>query len=566
MIIFGNKIFKNSIEEIKAFSSKEVINSLKRINKLKKNKYIVGYIRYETKDVFLGKEINSEKPLIWFKVYDRYDCFKIPEFNDYKIFIKTKPTIEYNEYDKIISKIKDQIEKGRTYQVNYTFDYEVKTSLSQYELFLFLSKTQNTRYCAYIENEFESILSFSPELFFEIKGNKIRTKPMKGTISPGQTNGMDNKIILKNDEKNRAENLMIVDLLRNDLGKICQIGSVKVPKLFNIESYQTLYQMTSTVTGELKPNIALIDIFEALFPCGSVTGAPKIETMKIIENLELGTRDIYCGAIGCFSPDKIQFSVPIRILQKNKNEKVWKYRVGGGIVWDSQSKTEWDECILKTSFLTKENPADFRIIETMLCKDGEILYEKDHIARIKKASEYFNFKFDTNINFQKDSDCIIRLLLDKEGAIETEYNVPNKILSNKIQISESKIHSNNLFLKYKTTYRPWYDKVLKEIQQYKLFDIIFLNEKGEVCEGSRSNIFVEIDGKLYTPPLECGLLNGIFRQKMIEQDKCYEKILKIDDLLSAKSIFCGNSVRKLIKVNIQHRILEDANADYMRSS
>jgi len=550
MIVFGNKVFDAHINEITAFNSQDLFDAFRKIDVLRKNKYVVGYIRYEAEKAFSGKKVTSDKPLLWFKVFDEYKIFKIPEIKDYRTYIKVNPKIDFKVFDSNISKIKDYIAEGRTYQVNYTFDCEAETILSDYDLFLFLLKLQKTQYCAYIENDYETILSFSPELFFETAGNKIRTKPMKGTIKTGKTGGIDNSLLLKNDGKNRAENLMIVDLLRNDLGKICKIGSIKVPKLFETEKYQTVYQMTSTVTGELRDDVTTMKLFEALFPCGSVTGAPKIETMKIIDRLEEGKRGIYCGALGYFSPDKTQFSVPIRILQKTKNDRNWKYRVGSGIVWDSTAKDEWDECKIKSSFLIKQNPTDFELIETMLCKGGSILFQKEHLQRLSDSARYFGFKFNTGIIFDKKKDSIIRLLLDNKGNTSIEYKKLETTLSSKIMISDSKINSRNLFLKYKTTFRPWYEEVQKEIIQKQLFDIIFFNEKGELCEGTRSNIFLEIDGKLYTPQLESGLLNGIFRQKMLEKNECLEKVIKIEDLTEANAIYCANSVRGLIKVEL----------------
>lgn len=549
MIIFGDKIFNNCSQEIIAFSGKEVYSALKTIEKIKKTKYVIGYIRYEARKAFSGDHIKSNKPLLYFKVYDKFSEYN-PSPAETKGYINTKPLITFEEYDNVIKKIKKQIEKGNTYQVNYTIDTEIITDMTAYEMFQTLLATQNTPYAAFIENNYESILSFSPELFFEIKNNKITTRPMKGTIRTGETNGVSNKSILQNDSKNRAENLMIVDLLRNDIGKICKIGTVKVPKLFEIEDYSTLHQMTSTIEGELLDKIELHKVFEALFPCGSITGAPKIETMKIIHEIEKGDREVYCGAIGYFSPKETIFSVPIRILQSTNTENSWKYRVGGGIVWDSEAKSEWDECILKSAFLTKSNPSDFKIIETMLCKDKKVLLEKEHFERMSATAQYFGFKFNPDIDLNRENDCIIRLLLSKDGNINVEYKEIEKIKTTKIKISDKKLDSKNPFLKYKTTYRPWYNEALEAIKTGEIFDVLFLNEKNELCEGARSNVFIEIDNILYTPPIESGLLNGVFRQNLINNQKCLVKSISLQDLEHASAVYCGNSVRELVKVSL----------------
>ena len=316
MLIFKDKVFKKPLKILQAFNETELYEAFEEMEALKSRYYLAGYIRYEAKEIFLGNEFKSEFPLLYFEVFDSFEEFK-PDLPDY-ININAFPSISFEEYSNAITKIKSEIACGNTYEVNYTYDWIAESPEDEFELYKFLLLNQKTPYNAFIKNKYETILSFSPELFFEIEDRHIITKPMKGTIRRGENDIQDKQNIefLKNDIKNRAENVMIVDLLRNDLGRIAKTGSVKVTKLFEIETHKTLHQMTSSIEADLAENIKIVDIFKAIFPCGSITGAPKISTMKIIDEVEKGSRDIYCGAIGLITPQKTIFSVPIRILQK----------------------------------------------------------------------------------------------------------------------------------------------------------------------------------------------------------------------------------------------------------
>lgn len=559
MLIFADKKFENPIKIIKAFDNKSFIEAFSQIETLRKSHYLLGYIRYEAKDVFLGKKIKSKYPLLYFEVYK--ECGEFCEQNSpQKINLYPEATIDYKTYKKAIGQIKKEIANGNTYQVNYTYDYKIKTSIDGIELYKSILPRQKTPYNAYIKNKYEEILSFSPELFFEIECSKIKTKPMKGTIKRGKNQKEDEKNIefLRNDIKNRAENVMIVDLLRNDLGKIAKTGTVKVDKLFEIETHQTIHQMTSETSAELDYNITLYDIFEALFPCGSVTGTPKINTMEIIDSIETGKRNVYCGAIGLISPEKTVFSVPIRILQ-GVNGKDGKNhflcRVGGAIVWDSTPKDEWEETLTKIKFLGvnegKCNTNGFQLIETILVQNGKMKYKTAHLSRMQKSAKELGFKFNRKIlKIKPQQDGIMRILLNKEGHFEIQYLPLNKIKTNKITISKLPLHSKEPFLIHKTTYRPWYERSMEKIKKGEIFDEIFFNEKGELTEGARSNIILQINGESFTPPVECGLLNGILRQKLLKQGKIKEKKLYLDDLKKAERIYCINSVRGTVEVKL----------------
>lgn len=538
MIIFGEKQFTNPIKIITAFNFDELKTAFAKIEELKNQYYIVGYLRY---NAFSGQSSNF--PLLYFEVFNSYNIYKTK--NTKKLLLNPTPCVNFCEYSNAIKKIKEEIAKGNTYEVNYTYDFDVPFDGDELDLFNFLLSKQKTPYNFYIKNQYDTVLSFSPELFFEMQNNHILTKPMKGTIHRGKDKKEDKKLIefLKNDIKNRAENVMIVDLLRNDLGRIAKVGTVNVSKLFEIETHKTLHQMTSQIEADLKENTTFFDIFKAIFPCGSITGAPKISTMKVISDVEKGERNIYCGAIGMISPKEAIFSVPIRILQKTNEQNKFKYRVGGAIVWDSDTQDEWEETLTKTKFLNDE----FQIIETVKIENNSILFEKEHFERMQKTAEHFGFKFKTP-EIAKTDDGMLRILLNRDGEIKTELKRITPAKTSKIAISPIIQNSKNEFLYYKTTYRPWYYDSFQRIKNGEIYDEIFFNEKGELTEGARSNIVLQLNGNLYTPPVQCGLLNGVFRQELLKNNKCTEKILYKKDLEKAEKIFCVNSVRGMVEV------------------
>lgn len=547
MIIYSDRLFENPLEIIEAFDGQELQECFQKIEKLREKYYLAGYVRYEAKDAFLGKDIISDVPLLYFEVFDKYKDFGFfcggqPDF-------KALPALSYDEYSSALRQIKNEIAAGNTYEVNYTYDWNVDYTGDELFFYKYLLQNQKTPYNAFFSNNYETVMSFSPELFFELDGRHILTKPMKGTVKRGETLEKDRENIafLKNDIKNRAENVMIVDLLRNDLGRIAKTGSVKVSRLFDIETHKTLHQMTSQIEAELLDNVSLYDIFKAIFPCGSITGAPKISTMNIIDRIEKGRRNVYCGAIGFLSPRKNVFSVPIRILQKTKNQASYKFRTGGAIVWDSDIKEEWEETFVKAGFLKQE----FSLIETIKVQNRAMFLKEEHLKRLKESAEKFGFKFNKELySIEPEQDGIMRIILHKNGEYEIQYKPYSRTTVNQIELSERILDSNNEFLRHKTTYKPWYEESYKKIQREEIYDEIFFNERGELCEGARTNILLEIDGKFYTPPLSSGLLNGILRQNLLDSGVCEERILYKSDLLNAGNIYCINSVRGIKRVEL----------------
>lgn len=547
MIIYSDKLFKHPVDVITAFSAEDFEDAFARIEQYAKKYYLAGYIRYDAKEVFLGNNIKSDMPLMYFEVFDSFEVYH-PQASECLNLLPV-PSIGFDEYKSAVEEIKSEIAQGNTYEVNYTYDWKAAYSGDELKLYDYLLQKQKTPFNAFIKNDYDTILSFSPELFFTLKDGHIVTKPMKGTIERGKDYVEDKQNVefLQNDIKNRSENVMIVDLLRNDLGRIAKTGSVKVTKLFEIETHKTLHQMTSQIEADLKTGTSLYDVFKAIFPCGSITGAPKISTMRIIDRIEKGSRGVYCGAIGLITPEKAEFSVPIRILQKTNNEKDFRYRVGGAVVWDSDTNEEWYETVTKTKFLS----SDFQIIETIKIQNKAMFLKVEHMNRLRSAAKHFGFVFNEEIpEIEPEHDGILRILLNKDGTFETEYMPLERAFTNQVKISDVILDSKNEFVCHKTTYRPWFSESYKKIRDEEVYDEIYFNERGELCEGARCNILIEQNGKFYTPPLVCGLLNGTMRENLLSSGVCIEKVLYKDDLLNAENIYCINSVRGIKRVEL----------------
>jgi len=477
-----------------------------------------------------------------------------------------------------IARIKAYIEQGDTYQVNYTLKYHFDLEGSPIDLYQTLRRSQSVYYAALIRQGDRRILSFSPELFFRKQAELCTVRPMKGTIGRGLTHAQDTAAasFLGHDLKNRSENIMIVDLLRNDLGRLCQPGRVRTPTLFAVEAYETVHQMTSTVEGDLRPDIRPRELFRALFPCGSVTGAPKIRTMQIIRELENGPRGVYTGAIGFLGPqgDGL-FNVPIRtlVLEGRQGEM----GIGSGIVYDSDPEKEWEECCLKGRFLTEPRP-DFQLIETLLWQAGKGYWLLDlHLRRLERSAAQLGF---TNDPGQVDaaletaaacgadsghSACRVRLLLAKDGTIGQESTpcpspglisppkaFPDAAEAPTIRLSTQAIDRGSPYLYHKTTLRALYEQERAKAAAAGCLEVIFANQRGEITEGSFTNIFVHRGDQLLTPPLNCGLLGGVFREYLLTTfpERVREAVLSPMDLKNSAGIYVGNSIRGLIPVRL----------------
>ncbi|MBD3263695.1 MAG: aminodeoxychorismate synthase component I, partial [Candidatus Omnitrophica bacterium] len=509
---------------------------------------------------------HTEFPLVWLGVCRKPEMLNWREHllscsgkRDWKMK-DFRADIKLEEYKRKIRKIKDYLEEGLTYQVNFTFKMNFNFYGEPLHLYCALKDNQPVPYPAFINTGRFSILSLSPELFFRTEGEKVVTSPMKGTSRRGLDSLTDecNEKLLKESSKNRAENLMIVDLLRNDLGRICD--KVRVKKLFETEKYRTLYQMTSTIEAHRKRAFDLKELFRALFPCGSVTGAPKIKTMEIINKLEKEKRGIYTGAIGYVSPHKQKscFNVSIRTVSIKGNKA--EMGIGGGIVYDSKPYSEYREALLKASFL-RRRPFAGRIFETMLYRKAKGFYLLDlHLNRLNRSCSFFGIDFNRNkakrlLKKQVDTegkDLRVRLNIDIRGKMEVEKEELDKIKSPvKVILSRRTTDPKNLFLYHKTTCRFLYDRERKDNCRGGIFEVIFFNKRGEVTEGTISNIFVLKNARLYTPPLKSGVLPGVLRKHLISKGKCREKVLYFEDLKEAEKIYVGNSLRGLMEAEVK---------------
>ncbi len=565
-----------------------------------KGKFLAGWISYEFGYLIeptltsLSRSKNdvssSDDPLAVLGVFDQPIIFdhaeddllnnktwpELTTDNDEGYLIENLRTnISREEYLAAIKQIKEYITAGHTYQVNYTMKLNFSCSGSHSALYRTLRRNQSVSYGAWIRHNGRDIMSFSPELFYRTDKEKITVRPMKGTLVRGKTTSEDesNRLFLQQDPKNRSENIMIVDLLRNDLGRLLYDingGSVKPRSLFDVETYESLLQMTSTIDGQLEKanQPKQKEILKAIFPCGSITGAPKIRTMEIINELEKEERGVYCGAIGYSGPEQTVFNVPIRtvVLHNGRGEM----GIGSGIIHDSDPEGEWQESLLKGKFLTRPI-SEFQLIETILWQpeSGYWLIE-EHLERLADSAMYFMFSFDLDQVKQqllKKADLLtmnsrVRLLLYRDGRLDiTATELPDFKTFDPLQplkqsplpvvsFSQQQIDSKSCYLYHKTTNRQVYDDAREQAAKQKLYEMLFLNNRGEVTEGSISNVFIENNKEIVTPPVECGLLNGTLRRYLLKQGRIWEQVLSRQDVLNADAVYVGNSIRGLVQVRV----------------
>ncbi|HRN83804.1 MAG TPA: chorismate-binding protein, partial [Hyphomicrobium sp.] len=422
-----------------------------------------------------------------------------------------------------------------------------------------MRRRQRVAYAGIVDTGEVTVLSASPELFIEKEGRVVSTRPMKGTAPRAGTPEADAEArrVLATDVKQRAENLMIVDLMRNDLGRIAEVGSVGVTDLFTVETFRTLHQMTSGVEATLKDGLGLGDLVRAIFPPGSVIGAPKIRAMELIRDYETEPRGVYCGAIGHITPaGAALFNVAIRtpvIFRGGQGEM----GIGSGVVYDSVGAKEYAECLLKMKFLT-DPPKSFELIETLLYEAGKGFWLLEgHLERLKASAAYFGYAHDERavrealdraVEGRTEARLRVRLLLAEDGAVSVTVAEQPVQAAMRYAISDTRVDSANPFLFHKTTRRELYDREWQHYADTQGADEVFyLNERGELAEGSRTNIFIERDGRLLTPPLSSGLLPGVLRRDLILKGKAVEAVLTLDDLARADAVYVGNSVRGLVR-------------------
>ncbi len=592
-------LFLHPLHRLDFFIGDDPAVFVKRLeDTLADGKYLAGWISYEFAYllepglVALLPDLPKNVPLVSFGVFSKpfvydhrtgennfpvSDTVAVPDFE----IANVSPNLSRARYLEAVARIKEYIAAGDTYQVNYTLKLFFTFTGSVESFYRHLRANQSVSYGALMRLGQEHILSLSPELFFRVEDDKVLVRPMKGTMKRGRDLQEDREFCetLATDPKNRSENVMIVDLLRNDLGRLthqCSDGKVVTESLFDVERYESVLQMTSTIVAQTEKNVfsqlGLMDFLKALYPCGSVTGAPKIRTMEIIRELEKMPRGVYTGAIGYLAPDGTgTFNVPIRTIRLAGGKG--EMGIGSGIVQDSDPAQEWEECLLKAYFLTKPVQG-FYLIETFLLeKDAGYWLLEYHLERLQQSAIYFSFCYDADYargrleEYKKVQDkqhLRVRLSLHKDGTLDLESvacaipkkrYLPQNIKKGNdklpaVALSKQKIDSESSFFFHKTSNRELFNEEFKRATEENLFDIVFVNERGELTEGCITNIILYLDGRYVTPLKSSGLLAGTMRQKLLADKEIVvnEKVVHVEDLERADAIFCCNSVRGIVQV------------------
>lgn len=557
-------LFTKPIKELKTRDIDQVEALLREVEAYQEaGFYAVGYVSYEAAPAFEKKLAVHPAPLmgeylLYFTIHEEVETLPFPE--DYEAVdlpANWKEEVEAPAYQEAIKTIHHHIRQGDTYQVNYTVQLSQELKADPLAIYNRLVVEQKAHYNAFIQHDDVSILSISPELFFEQDDRLLTTRPMKGTTRRGLTNQADLKEAawLEADPKNRAENMMIVDLLRNDMNRISEIGSEQVTRLCQVEQYSTVWQMTSTIESRLRPEVDLVQAFQALFPCGSITGAPKISTMDIIQQTEVTPRGVYCGTIGILLPrGKRIFNVAIRTLQMQGTKAI--YGVGGGITWDSKWESEYQETKQKSAVLYRQEPR-FELLTTGRIHQGELTFLEQHLTRLREASRYFAYPFNepkllnelqeelAHVDPSLDYRC--RIALQKNGTFHlviTELtDLPASYLQ--AQLTEQKLDLATPFTYFKTSQRDH----LSQSDHEQIFHL----PDGTLLETTIGNLVLEIEGQLYTPPAHLPLLDGIYRRHLLETQQVEEKLLTLNDLTDADRIYACNAIRGLYELDFQRK-------------
>lgn len=529
-------------------------------------RWAAGFVAYEAAPAFdqaLTVRREDRFPLLWFGIYGSpARSVDIPSATAAAIPpADWRPSVTAEEYRGAIGRIKEYIRSGDTYQVNYTYRLTSRFDGDPFELFAAIAPGQRASCAAFIDAGEWALCSASPELFFRLDGDTIESRPMKGTAPRGLTAADDlaRAASLRASAKERAENVMIVDMVRNDCGRIAETGTVEVASLYDVEKYPTLWQMTSTVRAKTRAGLA--GILGALFPPASVTGAPKPRTMAIIAGLESSPRRAYTGTIGFWGPGRrAQFNVAIRTVLVDRSRREAEYGVGGGIVWDSTAEGERDECATKARILAARRP-EFNLLETMRWSPGEgyFLLEK-HLARLAASAGYFDIPLD-QVRVREEIGSLarrippcphrVRLLLDREGGVAVEAaalaprgdGAPLRVAPARAPVDPA-----DPFLYHKTTRRRVYEEAREGRPGFD--DVILYNGRGEVTESTIANVAVEIGGVLCTPPVSCGLLPGTFRELLLERGEVRERPVTLAELRESPRVVLFNSVRGVYAVSV----------------
>jgi para-aminobenzoate synthetase / 4-amino-4-deoxychorismate lyase len=563
------RLYSQPVEIVSVTTPGEVPAALERLRAAQgRGLHAAGYIDYEASAGLVPEAWPKptpipDAPLLWFGLFDDYREIAseaLPTLLPDPAGAwagRPRPLVDRRAYQTAFARVADYIAAGDIYQANLTFRAAVHHAGGAPALYALLRARACAGYSALVATGARWLLSFSPELFFALEAGKLTAKPMKGTALRGASPAEDEAlaVALAADEKQRAENLMIVDLMRNDLARVARPGSVAVPSLFDVERYPTVHQMVSTVTAELAPERNAIDALAALFPCGSVTGAPKIRAMQVISEVEASPRGIYTGGIGRLDANgDAMFNVAIRTLtleEPGEEPGQALLGLGSGVVADSQGPEEWDECLAKGAFVTA-GETSFDLIETMRFdpEDGIALLER-HLSRIKQSAEALDFAFDRHsarnelqaATFRLRSPARVRLLLGPSGAISIGIAplpdpAPGPV---HVAIAPLPVAPDDFRLRHKTSRRGFHDRARAAAGAW---EVAFTDPQGFLTEGSFTSIFVERGGVLVTPPLARGLLPGVLRAELLETGRVVEGDLRPEDL--ANGFYVGNALRGLV--------------------
>src|SRR3984893_12422138 len=532
---------------------------------LAKGHHVAGYLSYEAAlglDDAFETSRNYEMPLLWLGVFLAPTCTDEHEPHALSRRLRWQAEFTPEAYRAAIGSIRSQIAAGSTYQANFTFRLWSSYAGDPWELFCYLYHNQPSTCCMYIDTGRWSICSASPELFFALDGSTLTVRPMKGTLRRGRWPAEDERLArqLHLSEKDRAENLMIVDMMRNDLGRVCDLGSVQVPRLFQVERHPTLFHMTSTVTGST--NAPFSEIVSALFPCASITGAPKVETMRILVRTERSPREVYTGSMGYITPARqARFNVAIRTVIVDKHTGAAQCGIGSGITWDSTPEQEYEECLLKIRF-TLQHPMPFQLLETLRWdpRAGFVLLSP-HLARLEQSARFFVFRFDHHLARARLEAAVqnaarvpmkVRLLLSVSGDLTVDavtlQSDPLPVCA-LVRFADSPVDRAEPTLFHKTTNRELYRRLLDSAPD--CYDVLLWNEDAFVTELTRFNVLACLGGQWTTPPIEHGLLGGTLRQELLRTRLVEEAELTKDSVRNAQALAVVNSVRGLLMLRPQ---------------
>jgi para-aminobenzoate synthetase / 4-amino-4-deoxychorismate lyase len=555
--------FHNPSRVVTAHTVGEVPEAMASVEQgLRDGLYAAGFVSYEAAPAFddaLTTQPSSALPLIEFGLFPASQWSSPLEPGPLPTPVEWIPMLSEEGHARGVAAVREAIAAGDTYQINYTFRLAATLDVGEVDvLYGHLARAEQVPYAAKIDTAGWHLLSLSPELFFDLNGTRLVTRPMKGTAPRGRWAAED--IALRDElqasEKNRAENVMIVDLCRNDLSRICEIGSVQATSLFDVERYPTVWQMVSTVEGTVRPGTRLREIFSALFPAGSITGAPKSSSMRLIAALEHAPRGVYCGAIGFASPDgRATFNVAIRTMTVNAESGSAQYGVGGGITWDSVATAEHAEALNKAACLTVRPP--FALIETLRVDGGTLVRIERHLARLADSAAFFGFRCDREAvrtqldawaSSHQEGQWRLRLELASDGRVSVDGRALDESATGpqRVVLASRAVDSRDRFLCHKTTHRDVYDE--HRAQHPNAFDVLLWNERGELTEFTRGNVVVELDGKRWTPARTSGLLAGVFRGELLDAGVIAERVLTVDDLSRATKLWFINSLREWVVV------------------